>query len=125
MPFSDVITTHVLDTSKGIPAPGIRIVLQRNTSEIFSQYEWENFSETITNSDGRGPGLAPYSPTGASPLTAGTYKLIFFTGSYFAENSIPTFYPHVEVIFILSDASTHYHVPLLISPFGYSTYRGS
>lgn len=125
MPFSDVITTHVLDTSKGLPASGIRIILQKNASENPSNMKWENVSETITNVDGRGPGLAPYSLTGESPLDAGVYKLIFFTGQYFAENAIATFYPQVEVIFILSDSSTHYHVPLLISPFGYSTYRGS
>ena len=125
MPFSDVITTHVLDTSKGLPASGIRIVLQKNSSESTTNLTWETFSETTTNADGRGPGLAPYSSTGESPLVAGVYKLIFFTGAYFAENSIPTFYPQVEVIFTLSDSSTHYHVPLLISPFGYSTYRGS
>lgn len=123
--FSDVITTHVLDQSRGTPAPGIRVVLHRNKSGDDSNFDWEQVSETLLNEDGRGPGLAPYGADGSSPLTAGTFKLTFFTKPYFDSSNTPCFYPQVDVIFILTEPTTHYHVPLLLSPFGYSTYRGS
>jgi 5-hydroxyisourate hydrolase len=122
--FSDVITTHVLDQSKGTPAAGISITLQRNVGTE-TNFAWENVSSTVTNQDGRGPGLAPYGADGCSPVSAGVYKIIFFTKSYFDATSTPSFYPQIEVIFNLADPTTHYHVPLLLSPFGYSTYRGS
>lgn len=86
---------------------------------------WETLSETITNADGRGIGLATFGPGVESSIHAGIFKLVFETEAYFATTSTTTFYPRVEVVFKVTDVQAHYHVPLLLSPFGYSTYRGS
>ncbi|UPT70109.1 MAG: 2-oxo-4-hydroxy-4-carboxy-5-ureidoimidazoline decarboxylase [Flavobacterium sp. JAD_PAG50586_2] len=107
------ITTHVLDTSTGIPGKDISIRLQslRNNA-------WQTIAQGITNVDGRIPDLLPPQRN----LKPDTYKMVFDTGSYYANTK--TFYPKVEIIFSTFD-ETHYHVPLLVNPFGYSTYRGS
>ena len=109
------ITTHVLDTSLGKPASGVPISLER---EIKGQ--WKPLGQGITNSDGR---LADILPEG--PLEAGTYRMTFDTGAYFHARKTETFYPVVKVEFEIRDPSKHYHIPLLLSPYGYSTYRGS
>ena len=109
------VTTHVLDTSAGKPGKNITVQLMQNTSN-----EWKSIAQGITNNDGRIPDLLPEGKS----LTAGNYKIVFETGNYYATQNIKTFYPAVEIQFIIFDDS-HYHVPLLISPFGYSTYRGS
>lgn len=118
------ITTHVLDTAKGIPAVGMRITLDRECSGVDSLVvpttQWERMSETVTNDDGRGPGLSTNLV-----LINGMYRAIFYTQEYFERQGTPTFYPYVEIIFRIMDPVQHYHIPLLISPFGYSTYRGS
>lgn len=102
------ISTHVLDTSCGKPAAGLRVRLYENDTEINS---------TRTDQDGRCPALLPRE----RPLTAGTYRIVFEVSSRFTES----FYPEVTIAFSVTDASGHYHVPLLISPFGFTTYRGS
>lgn len=107
------ITTHVLDTSTGIPGKDITIRLQTYRNNI-----WQTIAQGITNSDGRIPDLLPQDRT----LKPDTYKMVFDTGKYYAGQK--TFYPKVEIIFSTFD-ETHYHVPLLVNPFGYSTYRGS
>lgn len=110
------ITTHVLDTSKGRPAEGIQITLQS-----FSEDErWANVASGITNSDGRISDLL----SDQEHLIPGIYRMLFQTGSYFENQSLPTFYPVIPVVFEISDTD-HYHIPLLLNPFGYSTYRGS
>ncbi len=109
------ITTHVLDTSKGKPASGIKIVLFKNEDE-----EWKTIAGGITNDDGR---ISDLLEKNVFP-GAGIYKLKFDTKEYFENNSIETFYPFVEIVFEIKDKE-HYHVPLLVNPFGYSTYRGS
>jgi len=110
------ITTHILDISSGMPAAGVDVVLSRlqngGTPEVVAK--------GITNDDGRIPGLLP----GESPLPAGIYQLRFETGAYFKRKNTACFHPFVEVVFELKEAR-HHHVPLLLSPFGYSTYRGS
>lgn len=108
------ITTHILDTSKGKPAEGITIILYAGGNE-----EWNEIGRTKTTADGR-------SPLGVndSDLQEGIYKLRFETKDYFDKERVTTFYPYVEIVFAVSDAE-HYHVPLLLNPFGYSTYRGS
>jgi 5-hydroxyisourate hydrolase len=110
------ITTHVLDTSRGRPAAGIHVVLERQDARD----GWTPVAEGATDEDGR---LRTLMPEGTPPLP-GSYRLTFDTASYFKAQAIPTFYPHVTVTFTVGD-ETHYHVPLLLSPFGYSTYRGS
>ena len=109
------ITTHVLDTSIGKPAQGISIQLEQNISG-----SWKKIAEGITNADGRISDLLPKEKIADS----GIYRLIFDTASYFKMQNIKTFYPNVTIEFEITDA-THYHVPLLLNPFGYSTYRGS
>lgn len=109
------ITTHVLDTSKGRPAPGVQIVLERLTDG-----GWSRIGEGRTDADGRLKTLLPDQ----EPITTGRYRLTFDTGTYFAAQNVTAFYPDVTVTFEVSETG-HYHVPLLLSPFGYSTYRGS
>lgn len=109
------ITTHILDTSKGKPAEGINVYLyqQHNT-------EWTEITVGHTNKDGRIPDLLRKDAV----LENGIYKLRFETKAYFDGLGIQSFYPFVEIVFLIADNS-HYHVPLLLNPFGYSTYRGS
>ncbi len=110
------ITTHVLDTAAGKPAEGIPITLQRSTGNN----QWEKIAAGITNSDGRIATLLPVT----QKLNPGVYRLLFETKIYFDGQKIRAFYPYVSVVFEIFDME-HYHVPLLLSPFGYSTYRGS
>ncbi|MBS1533988.1 MAG: hydroxyisourate hydrolase [Bacteroidetes bacterium] len=109
------ITTHVLDTSVGVPGKNITIRLKR-----FYNGSWQTLAQGITNADGRIPDLLPPDRI----LKADTYQMVFDTGAYYADLKIQTFYPMVEIIFQTFD-DAHYHVPLLVNPFGYSTYRGS
>jgi len=110
------ITTHVLDTSRGRPAGGVPVTL-----EVESAGGWKLLGKGTTNEDGRVADLLDSD----APMTAGVYRLIFDTGAYFASHNIQSFYPQVSVVFKIENSSQHYHVPLLLSPFGYSTYRGS
>ncbi|MGB3949082.1 MAG: hydroxyisourate hydrolase [Bacteroidia bacterium] len=109
------ITTHVLDTSIGKPAQGVSIVLKQ-----FKNSEWNVLGEGKTNSDGRLPNLL----NADVKLQAGVYYLVFDTASYFKAQDKKAFYPEVTIAFEVTDTS-HYHVPLLLNPYGYSTYRGS
>ena len=109
------LTTHILDTTKGKPAFGVHIILYHHKKE-----EWVEITKGITNNDGRIPDLLKKGTV----MELGTYKLRFETQSYFAKQAVQTFYPFVEIIFEI-DSDEHYHIPLLLSPFGYSTYRGS
>jgi 5-hydroxyisourate hydrolase len=109
------ITTHILDTSIGKPAADITVIIYQGGND-----EWTEIGRGRTNNDGREPGLIKKD----SLLQHGIYKLRFETKDYFDSQQIVTFYPFVEIIFDLQ-TDDHYHVPLLISPFGYSTYRGS
>lgn len=109
------VTTHILDTSSGKPAQNVCIVLEQKIADT-----WRKISEGITNSDGRITDLL----TKEKILDAGAYRLLFDTATYFKNLNVKTFYPQVIIEFEITDA-THYHVPLLLNPFGYSTYRGS
>jgi 5-hydroxyisourate hydrolase len=109
------LTTHVLDTSKGKPAEGIAVYLFRE-----QQAEWIELTLASTNADGRIPDLI--KPGIA--LEPGNYKLRFSTAEYFQSQGQSCFYPYVEIVFSIT-GNEHYHVPLLLSAFGYSTYRGS
>jgi 5-hydroxyisourate hydrolase len=109
------ITTHVLDTATGMPAEGVAIDLYR-----IENGEWVRIATGTTNSDGRVPDLVPQG----REITMAIYRMHFDTAAYFKKKEVEGFYPYVDVVFELS-AEGHYHVPLLLSPFGYSTYRGS
>ena len=110
------ITTHILDTSRGRPAGGVRVVL-----EVRGVESWELLGQGRTDADGRLGDLLPADFN----LQAGVYRLTFATADYFAAERVESFYPEVTLGFIVNDTAAHYHVPLLLSPFGYSTYRGS
>ncbi len=110
-----MITTHILDTSKGKPAADVTIILYHGGND-----EWTEISRGKTDTDGRIPDLVKKEIT----LTEGIYKMRFETKDYFDKIQIKTFYPYVEIIFEI-EADQHYHIPLLLNPFGYSTYRGS
>jgi len=110
------ITTHVLDTAQGRPAVGVAVTLSVRAGD-----GWTELTRAATGADGRVPNLLPAQ---APDAPGATYRLQFETGAYFAAQGIATFYPAIEVVFTRQD-DRHHHVPLLVSPFGYSTYRGT
>jgi 5-hydroxyisourate hydrolase len=114
------LTTHVLDTARGVPAQGMGIDLYR-----IEDGQRRHLRHMVTNDDGRTDGqILP-----AAEFTTGTYELVFHAGAYLdasgAAPETPRFLDEIPIRFGISQADSHYHVPLLISPFGYSTYRGS
>jgi 5-hydroxyisourate hydrolase len=111
------ITTHVLDLSSGRPARGVAVALSFRIADD----RWDDLALGVTDLDGRIGDLLPEG----TPLAAGTYRLHFDTYDYFLARGVTSFYPSVVVTFLVDDHSAHFHVPLLLSPFGYSTYRGS
>ena len=108
------ITTHILDTTRGRPAQGVDVELEYHGTI------WESVGTGKTNDDGRVQGL-----TSGDSLRAGTYRLRFHVSSYFLGLGTTAFYPYVEIVFQVIATEEHYHVPLLLNPFGYATYRGS
>lgn len=112
-----MITTHILDTSLGRPAANVGVLLE----QLDAYGAGHAIGQARTDADGRARSLLP---EGAS-LEGGRYRLTFDVGAYFTEARRETFYPHVSITFEVRDPSQHYHVPLLVSPYGYSTYRGS
>lgn len=110
------ITTHVLDLSRGMPAAGVGVTLELNVPQL----GWKIIAQRMTDADGRVRDLLP-----AGGADAGRYRLSFATGEYFAFHGVLSFHPQVIVEFQVRDPKEHHHVPLLLSPFGYSTYRGS
>ncbi len=107
------ITTHVLDTALGRPAAAIPVSLA-----IWSDNGWQQIANGVTDADGRITDLLL-----PGTLTAGQYQITFVVEDYFADGN--AFYPFVSIVFTIDNPAEHYHVPLLLSPFGYSTYRGS
>lgn len=110
------ITTHILDTARGRPAAGVAVSLSLQVADA-----WQLLATGTTNSDGRVVDLLPTERV----LTAGVYKMHFDTGAYSSASAQPMFYPWAEVVFVVDGDGSHYHIPLLLSPYGYSTYRGS
>lgn len=108
------LTTHILDTTKGKPAAGITIILYSGEND-----EWTELARGVTNADGRIADLLK-----GKKLEHCIHKMRFETKDYFDKNQVKTFYPYVEIVFDIN-SDEHYHVPLLLNPFGYSTYRGS
>ena len=115
------LSTHVLDTMHGCPAAGMKLTLQRLVGEHF-----ETLKEVVLNAEGRNEGGALLD---ASAMAVGRYRLLFEVAGYFRRRGVtlaePAFIDTVPVEFGIADADGHYHVPLLVTPWSYSTYRGS
>jgi 5-hydroxyisourate hydrolase len=111
------LSTHVLDTHQGRPAAGVPISLEVQGHAG----PWKELARGVTNDDGR---VRDFLPPGAR-VEPGVYRMTFDTGAYFRARGVRGFYPSVTVVFEITATDEHYHVPLLLSPFGYSTYRGS
>ncbi|MBR8742456.1 hydroxyisourate hydrolase [Nocardiopsis sp. MG754419] len=111
------VTTHVLDAALGSPARNVPVRLEAAVDA--ARTSWKPVTEARTNDDGRVPDFGP------ERLPAGYYRVVFDTEAYFAATAQKGFYPEVAIVFDLADEDAHYHVPLLLSPFSYSTYRGS
>jgi 5-hydroxyisourate hydrolase len=110
-----MITTHVLDTARGVPAAGLDVILERRHASA-----WSPIGRATTDAQGR---VTEFSD---APLATGTYRLTFDTGAYHRTQGIAApFFPEVKIVFSVRDAGVHHHLPLLLSPFGYTTYRGT
>ena len=105
------ISTHILDTTKGKPASGVSVILEGS--------DGRELARGVTNEDGRVKPLLDTIPA------VGAYRLRFEVGAYFARLGVDAFYPTVSIDFRVASVSEHYHVPLLLNPYGFSTYRGS
>ena len=117
MSAATTISTHVLDTALGSPAANVAVTLERVTGHGGTTI----LARGVTNADGRVPSLAPEDGS----LFGGSYRLCFDVAPYFAATERRSFYGEICINFLVADDPQHYHVPLLVSPFGYSTYRGS
>lgn len=109
------ISTHVLDTTRGAPAAGLEVALSRREPDG----DWKPVGEGVTDADGRVRDLAQ------EELEAGEYRIEFATRPYFERSGLSAFYPEVAVVFSLDDVTAHVHVPLLLSAYGYTTYKGT
>jgi 5-hydroxyisourate hydrolase len=110
------ISTHILDTSLGRPAAGVPITLA-----FMSIGVWSPLNNAITDADGRCKDLLPLT----RPLQPGNYLIHFETDVYYKQNHLEGLYPYVDIIFTVADGKQHYHIPLLLTANGYTTYRGS
>lgn len=110
------ITTHVLDIATGLPAAGVPLRLERLAGDA-----WAELATGKTDADGRNRELLQPEDV----LEPGTYRMTFDTAAYFEASGTLGFYPYVQVVFVIREDGEHYHVPLLLAPYGYSTYRGS
>lgn len=109
------LSSYVLDITTGKPAAGIKVKLEK----LKDDKSWESIEDKITDDNDR---IGDFLPSVKE--NKGTYKIIFYTAEYFKQQNINTFYPYIEVVFNISDQK-HYHVPITLSPYGYSTYKGS
>lgn len=108
------LSTQVIDTSRGGPVDGLPVALERHDGEL-----WRHLTGTSTDEEGRIEDLLP----DGTPLTRGTYRLTYDTGTYFTANEQPAFYPVIRIVFEVQDDHEHHHIPLLLGPYGYSTCR--
>lgn len=110
------LSVHVLNLENGLPSPGVNVTLEQHVGQ-----NWQMLSQGVTNEQGRIGELFPARQS----LKAGEYRVVFKTGEYFKKAGRETFFPEIPVIFEVKNADQHYHIPLLLSPYGFSTYRGS
>ena len=110
------LSVHVLNLENGLPSAGVSVTLEQHVGD-----HWQSLSEGVTNQQGR---IAELFPANRS-MTPGEYRVVFKTGDYYIKANRETFFPEVPVIFQVKQADQHYHIPLLLSPYGFSTYRGS
>ncbi|WMC09996.1 hydroxyisourate hydrolase [Oceanimonas pelagia] len=110
------LSVHVLNLENGLPSPDVKVVLEQKQSD-----QWVELNSAVTNKQGRITALYPEGKT----LEKGTYKVTFETGDWFEQHDTATFFPEIPVIFSADGKLDHYHVPLLLSPYGFSTYRGN
>lgn len=111
------LSTHILDITLGQPAPNVNVTLEKKVPDT---EQWNKIDEKVTDENGR---IKDFLPENSTDNT-GIYRLTFHTEAYFDRYSIQSFYPFVQVVFQILD-NKHYHVPITLSPFGYSTYRGN
>jgi 5-hydroxyisourate hydrolase len=109
------LSSHVLDAARGVPAQRVRI-----RWELWREGAWQHVADGLTDDDGR---VTEWDS--AATTAVGVHRLVFDSGGYFAAQDIATFYPEVVVVFDVVDPDAHHHVPLLLSPFAYTTYRGT
>nr|WP_019364685.1 hydroxyisourate hydrolase [Pseudomonas luteola] len=110
------LSVHVLNLETGVPSSGVNVTLERHIGET-----WQPLAQGTTNEQGRIAELYPSS----TPLQKGEYRVVFKTGDYYKKTGHETFFPEIPVIFEVKQTDQHYHIPLLLSPYGFSTYRGS
>jgi 5-hydroxyisourate hydrolase len=110
------LSVHVLDLQSGKPTAGIGVTLERQMDG-----QWRELASGVTNAQGRVPALYPEG----QPMPAAQYRIVFKTGEHYARQGQPTFFPRIPVEFTVDAPAQHTHIPLLLSPFGYSTYRGN
>lgn len=110
------LSVHVLNLQDGLPSADVTVTLEQRVGE-----QWTMLNKGVTNAQGRIPALFP---AGAA-MARGTYRVTFKTGKWFADHKSASFFPEIPVIFTADGSVPHYHVPLLLSPYGYSTYRGN
>lgn len=110
------LSVHVLDLQSGQPVAGIRVTLEQHVGE-----QWRALAASVTDAQGRITRLYPEG----KPMVAGEYRIVFETGAHYARQGQATFFPRIPVEFRVDQPAQHYHIPLLLSPFGYSTYRGN
>jgi len=110
------LSVHVLDLQSGQPTAGIRVTLEQRAGS-----QWRELANGVTNEQGRIPALYPEDKA----MAAGEYRIVFRTGEHYARKGQATFFPRIPVEFTVDAPTQHYHIPLLLSPFGYSTYRGN
>lgn len=110
------LSVHVLNLENGLPSPGVNVTLEKHVGK-----DWQSLAQGVTNEQGRIGELFPAKQA----LEAGEYRVVFKTGEYFKKTGHETFFPEIPVIFEVKNVDQHYHIPLLLSPYGFSTYRGS
>ena len=114
------ITSHILDLSRGKPASNIYAKLYKR--DEINKEEWQLIGNDVSNEDGR---ITQLLKNESMSIEVGVYKIIFESGLYYKQQSLDTFYPEISIVFNIANPIQHYHVPLLLNQFGFSTYRGS